>query len=350
MSVAEARSRIRLAEPSRDYQALRPELEAAVLRVLASGEYVLDAEVAALQHSLAERCEVRYAVTTASGTLALVVALKAAGLGPGDEVITSPYTSISTTAAISLAGAHIRLADVHPDTLTLDPARVAAAITPRTRALVPVHRHGVVADMDGLLALGARYGLAVIEDAALALGASYRGRPVGWLATAGIVSFAPTKIVGGPGWGGALLTDDPVLAGRARPLAGFGTLPEAEDGLEGYNAQLSSVQATVLRVKLGRRDQWLERRRAIARRYDAACDRLGPLAHTLSAWRAYVFSRPSARRRWPRCKRLGWRPRRTLCRPCICARSTAIWAIGAATSRWPSALATTPSACRCTRN
>jgi dTDP-4-amino-4,6-dideoxygalactose transaminase len=287
---------VRLAEPARDYAALRVQLEAAVLGVLANGQYVLDPEIEALERALAAVCGVPYAVTTASGTIALLVALKAAGIGPGDEVITAPYTAISTTAAITHAGATIRLADVRPETLTLDPARAAEAITPRTRALLPVHLHGHLADMDELNALAARHGLRVIEDAALALGARYHGRPAGALGLAAAISFAPSKILGGIGWGGVLVTADAELARRARQLAGFGPPADADGStvdLEGYNAQMSGVQAAALRVKLACLDEWLARRRAIAQVYSAACDRLGlarlhPLAGTESVWRAFV--------------------------------------------------------------
>jgi dTDP-4-amino-4,6-dideoxygalactose transaminase len=291
---------VRLAEPARDYTALQSALAAAVQGVLASGEYVQDTQVAALEQELADRCGVAHAVATASGTMALLIALRALGIGPGDEVITAPYTSVCTTAAITHSGAAIRFADVKPETLTLDPERAAVAVTPRTRALLPVHLHGLPAEMDTLRAVAERHGLAVVEDAALALGARYRGQPAGSLGHAAAVSFAPSKILGGVGWGGVLLTHDPEAARLARQLAGFGPAPETEGtavDVEGYNAQMSALQAAALRVKLAHLDAWLARRRAIAARYAAACDRLGlarlhPPAHTSPAWRTFVVLAP----------------------------------------------------------
>jgi dTDP-4-amino-4,6-dideoxygalactose transaminase len=287
---------VRLSDPTLEYQTIRQEIDAAIFRVLESGEYVRGEEVAALEREFAPICGTRHAVVTASGTMALIVALKALGIGAGDEVITAPYTSICTTAAITHAGATIRFADIEDATLTLDPAQVEAAITPRTRALLPVHLHGMVAEMGALREIAERHRLLVIEDAALAVGATYRGELVGSLGHAAGVSFAPSKIVGGLGWGGMMLTDSDAVANRARQLAGFGRTEALEslevDDLEGYNAQMSSLLAAALRVKLRYLDGWLARRRAIAARYDAACDGLGirrlhPPPWTTPSYRTY---------------------------------------------------------------
>jgi dTDP-4-amino-4,6-dideoxygalactose transaminase len=278
----------------REYRALKDELDVAIYRVLDSGVYVLGEDVAALEREFAAFCGARHAVSTASGTMALIVGLKALGIGSGtgsgvrfdigsggrdgDEVIAPAYTSICTTAAITHAGGTVRLADVEEETLTLDPADVERRITPRTRAIIPVHLHGQMAHMDALLELSIRRSLRVLEDAALAVGAMWAGRQAGTIGEAGAVSFAPTKVLGGLGWGGMLLTNHDDVAYRARQLAGFG-LPggagETELNLEGYNAQMSSVLAAMLRVKLRHLPAGLARRRAIAARYDEACDRLG---------------------------------------------------------------------------
>ncbi|MGQ0569856.1 MAG: DegT/DnrJ/EryC1/StrS family aminotransferase, partial [Armatimonadota bacterium] len=184
-------------------------------------------------------------------------------------------TSICTSAAITHAGGLVRFADIEEETLTLDPADVASRITPRTRAIVPVHLHGQVADMDALCDIAGRHGLAILEDAALAVGATHRGRRVGGLGHAGAISLAPTKVLGGLGWGGILVTDDDRVAARARQLAGFGLaggVGETELNIEGYNAQMSSLLAAALRVKLRHLPDGIIRRRAIAAGYDAACD------------------------------------------------------------------------------
>jgi dTDP-3-amino-3,4,6-trideoxy-alpha-D-glucose transaminase len=262
----------------REYQRLKPEIDAAIRGVLDSGVYVTGDDVDAFEREFAAFCGAGHAVSTASGTTALIVGVKALDLKPGDEVIAPAYTSICTTAAITHAGCSVRLADVDDATLTLDPDDVARRITRRTRGVVPVHLHGYVARMDALLEIAATHRLRVLEDAALAVGSLAGGRRAGTLGDAGAVSFAPTKVLGGMGWGGMLITDDAAIAYRARQLAGFG-LPgipgESELNLEGYNTQLSPIFAAALRVKLRHLPAGLARRRAIVARYTAACERLG---------------------------------------------------------------------------
>jgi dTDP-4-amino-4,6-dideoxygalactose transaminase len=262
----------------REYQRLKPEIDAAIRSVLESGVYVTGDDVDSFEREFAAFCGAGHAVSTASGTTALIVGLKALDLQPGDEVVAPAYTSICTTAAITHAGCSVRLADIDEETLTLDPADVMRRLTPRTRGMVPVHLHGYVARMDALLEIAATHRLRVLEDAALAVGSMALGRRAGTLGDAGAVSFAPTKVLAGLGWGGMLVTDDAAIAYRARQLAGFG-LPgipgESELNLEGYNAQLSPIFAAALRVKLRHLPAALARRRAIAARYDAACERLG---------------------------------------------------------------------------
>lgn len=268
---------LRISDPAYEYEILQEDIDAALARVLRKGAYVADEEVAAFEKEFAAFCGVRFGVATASGTIALVVGLKALGLNPGDEVITAPYTAISTAAAIVHSGGRVVFADVKPETLCLDPDHVRSRITARTRAILPVHLHGQMAEMDPLMDLAAEYGLKALEDAALAAGAEYRQRRAGSIGHAGVISFAPSKLLGGLGWGGILVTDDKGLAVRGRQLAGFGpaTMPdEPRERLNGYNAQMNSLQAAGLRVKLACLEGWIRRRREISARYDQACDRL----------------------------------------------------------------------------
>jgi dTDP-4-amino-4,6-dideoxygalactose transaminase len=291
---------LKLADPAQEYALMKTAMDEAVLSVLQSGQYVLDENVRRLEETFAKFCGVTYGVGTASGTMALVVGLRAAGIGAGDEVITAPYTSKCTTAAISLANATIRFADIDEETFTLDPKKIAGAITERTRAIMPVHLHGQVADMDAICEIAREHNLFVIEDAALAVGAEYRQRRVGSFGQFAVFSFAPTKILGGIGWGGILVTNDDEIAVRARQISGFGYRPgigETELDLEGYNVMISSIQAAALNVKMPYLTTWLARRREIAARYDEACDALGitrlhPPAHTNPSWRTYVIRLP----------------------------------------------------------
>lgn len=284
-------------DPIREYNLLKQEIDYAIQNVLLSGVYVQDLETATLEKEFAAFCGVRYAINTVSGGMALLVGLRALGIGPGDEVITAPYTDIATVMSIINAGAKVVFADVEEDTLTLDPDRVEIQLSDNTHAILPVHIHGQVAEMDPLRQLAERHDLVLLEDAALAAGATYRGRRTGSLGHAGAFSFAPGKVFGGIGWGGMLTTDDPEVATRARQLAGYGPTEcelETPDCLEGYSAQMSGLQAADLRIKLRHLENWVNRRRAIASNYDEVCDRLGirrlqPRPWTEPSYRVYVI-------------------------------------------------------------
>jgi dTDP-4-amino-4,6-dideoxygalactose transaminase len=222
-----------------------------------------------------------HAITVQSGLAAEFLILKALGIGPGDEVITVPNSDIATTAAISHTGARMVLVDVDARTHNLDPNRLAAAITPRTRAVVPVHLYGLPAAMTEINDIARRYGLSVIEDATLALGATYDRAPVGTLGDAACFSFAPLKVLGGTGSGGLVTTRDPQLAARVRLLKGYGLDPshgetpmrerQVHAGFahlaEGYNLRLNPIEAAVIGAKLARADDWAARRQAVADRY-----------------------------------------------------------------------------------
>ena len=253
-----------------EYRAIRAEIEPAVMGVLASGRYVGGPEVEQLETGFAAFCGAAHGVAVSSGTDALRFALMAAGLQPGDEVVTSPFTFIGTTEAITQAGGRPVFADIDPATFTLDPGRAAAAVTARTRALLPVHLYGQTADMAALSALAAERGLLVIEDACQAHGASQDGRRAGSLGIAAAFSFYPTKNLGGCGEGGLVTTDSPAVADRVRRLRDHGQSAKYVHAEEGYNGRLDSIQCAILRVKLAHLEAWNRRRQALAARYHEA--------------------------------------------------------------------------------
>ncbi|WP_157982313.1 DegT/DnrJ/EryC1/StrS aminotransferase family protein [Oceanicella sp. SM1341] len=247
---------------------LAEEMEAAVLATLRGGAYVLGAPVEAFETAFAGYCGAQHAVAVSSGTAALHLALLAAGIGPGDEVITVPSTFVATVAAILYTGARPVLVDIDPVTWTMDPARLAAAIAPRTRAILPVHLHGRLADMEAICAIAAAHGLTVIEDAAQAHGAR-RGRHAGCFGAMGCFSFYPGKNLGAAGEGGAVITDDAGLAERLRCLRDWGQAGKGNHVMQGYNYRMDALQGAVLGVKLPRLEAWNAARRAVANAYDA---------------------------------------------------------------------------------
>jgi dTDP-4-amino-4,6-dideoxygalactose transaminase len=251
--------------------AQRRELDEAVARVLDSGWFVLGPEVEAFERELAAALGAREAVGVGNGTDALCLALRALGVGPGDEVVTSAISAAFTALAVVQAGARPVFVDVDPRTLNLDPERAARALTPRTRAIVPVHLYGHPADMGPLLALAREKGLAVLEDACQAHGALYEGRPVGTLAGErglGALSFYPTKNLGGLGDGGAILVNDPAFAARLRQLRNGGQSDRYRHETAGVNSRLDEMQAALLRVGLRHLAAGNERRRALAALYE----------------------------------------------------------------------------------
>lgn len=249
------------------YESIRTEIQQSVDAVFSSQKFVLGDEVAALEQDVSANCDARHAIGCASGTDALILALMALDIGPGDEVVTSPFTFFATASAIHRVGARPVFADIDPESFNLDPEAVAAAITPRTKAILPVHLFGRCADMEPLWRLAVRHGLAIVEDAAQAIGATYRGRHAGVLGTVACFSFFPTKNLGGAGDGGLLTTDDQDLDARLRRLRVHGDAGRYEHIEIGLNSRLDALQAAVLRVKLRHLDSWLELRRENAARY-----------------------------------------------------------------------------------
>jgi dTDP-4-amino-4,6-dideoxygalactose transaminase len=259
------------------YRDIKADVAAAIERVLDSARLVLGPEGAAFEDEFAAFCRTGHAVAVSSGTSALHLALLAAGVGPGDEVITVPFTFVATVAAIGYTGARPVLVDVDRDSLTMDPSRLEAAITARTRAIVPVHLYGQPADMEPILTIARRHDLAVVEDACQAHGAEYRGYRAGSIGHLGCFSFYPGNNLGAYGEGGAVTTNDGSLARRVRLLRDWGAERKYEHLVKGYNYRLSEIQAAVLRVKLWRLEAWTEARRAHARRYARTLGRLGGL-------------------------------------------------------------------------
>ncbi|MFN4260929.1 MAG: DegT/DnrJ/EryC1/StrS family aminotransferase [Gemmataceae bacterium] len=250
------------------YRELQADIEAAVLRVLASGQVINGPDVAALEEEVARYCGAAYGVGCASGTDALLLALQALGVGPGTEVILPPFTFFATVGSVCRLGARPVFADIDPVTYNLDPLQVENKITERTRAIIPVHLYGQCCDMEPLWDIAERHQLPLIEDAAQAIGAEYQGKRTGTLGAVGCFSFYPSKNLGTYGDGGMVVTNDAEWAQRIACLRGHGMEPKYYHKLIGWNARLDTVQAAMLRVKLPHLDRWTEMRQEAAQRYD----------------------------------------------------------------------------------
>jgi dTDP-4-amino-4,6-dideoxygalactose transaminase len=249
------------------YEAIREEIEPVVRRLIESQMFVMGPEVEALETELAAYCKVARAIGCASGTDALLLPLLARGIGLGDEVITTPYSFFATAGSIWRTGAKPVFVDIQPGTYNIDPERIEAAITPRTRAIIPVHLYGQTAEMERINQIGRDYRLFVLEDAAQAIGASDHGRLAGSLGDAAALSFYPSKNLGGFGDGGMILTNDPALACAVARLRVHGMEPKYHHHEVGFNSRLDALQAAVLRVKLRHLDDWTSKRRQVAERY-----------------------------------------------------------------------------------
>ena len=252
--------------PGEDAAAIR----AAIDRVIASGWFILGPEVDAFETEFAAASRVPHAVGVGTGTDAITLILRALDIGPGDEVITPPLSAAYSALAVMMAGARPVFTDIDPERMTLDPRHVEAAITPRTRALLPVHLYGQAADMRALESIASKHRLALIEDAAQAHLATADGRPVGTIGVAAATSFYPTKNLGALGDGGAVLTRDPQLAARVKRLRNGGQTSRYHHQEAGANSRLDEMQAAILRARLPFLENWTARRRAIAARYRAA--------------------------------------------------------------------------------
>jgi len=250
------------------YKKLQPKLEKAILDVARSGKYVLGERVAALEKMLAQYIDVPHAIGCASGTDALILALRAVGAGPGHEVITTAYSFFATASAIALVGATPVFVDIDPRTCNIDARKVEKKLSVRTRAVIPVHLYGQPAEMEPLLALSEEWGITIIEDACQSIGAEYKGRRVGGMGDVGCVSFYPTKNLSGMGDGGMLFTRDQRIAENLRILREHGAKPRHFHKVVGYNSRLDELQAAVLLVKAKCLEEWIEKRQANARLYN----------------------------------------------------------------------------------
>jgi dTDP-4-amino-4,6-dideoxygalactose transaminase len=250
------------------YAAIGEELEENVVRVLRGGQYVAGPDVDALEAEFAEYCGVAHAVSVNSGTAALHVALLALGIGPGDEVITASHTFVATGEAIALTGATPVFVDIDPATYTIDPGLIEEAMTPRTKAIIPVHLYGQPAEMDSILTIARRHGLRVIEDACQAHGADYKGRRAGTMSDIACFSFYPSKNLGSAGEAGMAVTDSPELAEKMTMIREHGQSKRYHHDLLGLNYRMSVIQSAVLRVKLPHLDGWNEARRSHAAAYN----------------------------------------------------------------------------------
>ncbi|MBD2426629.1 DegT/DnrJ/EryC1/StrS family aminotransferase [Phormidium sp. FACHB-1136] len=251
------------------FKQIQAEVNAAVTQVLAAGQYINGPIVQSFTEAFGQYVGTDHCIVCNSGTDALYLALRALNIGPGDEVITSPFTFIATAEVISAVGATPVFVDIDPDTFNIDITRIAAAITPRTRAIIPVHLFGHPVDMGPILDLASRHQLAVVEDCAQATGAQWQGKSVGSLSHVGCFSFFPTKNLGGCGDGGAITTNDPALADTMTMLREHGSRVRYHHEAIGVNSRLDSVQAAILAIKLRYLDQWNQQRAAVAQRYDA---------------------------------------------------------------------------------
>jgi dTDP-4-amino-4,6-dideoxygalactose transaminase len=250
------------------YLSIKPEIDAAIQGILDTCQFTLGKEVAAFEEDFAAYSGSSIGCGVNSGTSALHLALLAAGVGPGDEVITVPFTFVATVSAIHYSGAKTVFVDVDPETFTMSPDAIERAITPRTKAIMPVHLYGQPADMDPILAIARKHGLVVIEDAAQAHGAEYKGRRVGSLGDLACFSFYPGKNLGAYGEAGMVVTSNPEFARTIRMLRDWGAEKKYHHVLKGYNYRMEGIQGAVLRVKLRHLENWTEARRAAAKRYD----------------------------------------------------------------------------------
>lgn len=251
------------------YEAIKDEIQDAVMNVITSANFILGPQAKALEEEIAAYHKVKRAVAVASGTDALHLGLLAAGIQRGDEVITTPFTFIATAEAISYIGAVPVFVDIRPDSFNMDISRIEAAITPRTKAIIPVHLYGQPVEMDSLMKITKKHGLKVIEDCAQSFGAEYQGRKTGAFGDCGCFSFFPSKNLGAYGDGGMLITDDHALADRALSLRNHGSRVRYYHDEIGFNSRLDEIQAAVLRVKFNRIDEYNARRRKNASIYNA---------------------------------------------------------------------------------
>jgi dTDP-4-amino-4,6-dideoxygalactose transaminase len=280
---------IPLVDLKAQYHSIKAEIDAAVAGVLESSAFILGREVAAFEEEFAAYSGARMGIGVNSGTSALHLALLAAGIGPGDEVVTTPFTFVATVAAIRYAGARPAFADIDPRSYNIDPPKIEAAITPQTKAIMPVHLYGQTADMDPILEIARRRNLLVIEDAAQAHGAEYKGRRAGSMGDLACFSFYPGKNLGAYGEGGMVVTANPDYARTIRMLRDWGTEKKYYHVLKGFNYRMEGMQGAILRVKLKHLEAWTQARQAHAAAYTAALKDAGVTTPTVMPYARHVF-------------------------------------------------------------
>jgi dTDP-4-amino-4,6-dideoxygalactose transaminase len=253
----------------KQYASIKPEIDAAVFRILETSQFVLGEEVAGFERDFAAYCGTKHAIAVNTGTSALHLSLLAAGVGPGDEVITVPFTFVASVAAICYTGARPVFVDIDRQSFTMDPQQLEKAITPRTKVILPVHLYGQMADMDPITEIAQRRGIVVIEDACQAHGAQYKGQRAGSIGAAGCFSFYPGKNLGAYGEGGAVVTNDDIVDKKIRMLRDWGQEKRYYHVLKGFNYRMEGFQGAILKVKLKHLESWTEARRARAGEYDA---------------------------------------------------------------------------------
>ncbi len=250
------------------YQKIKSEIDETALRVIGSGQYILGKEVSQFENEIAQYLHVNHGIGCASGTDALMVSMMALGIGQGDEVVTTPFTFAATTETIMLLGAKPIYVDIDSRTFNIDPSKIEAAITKKTKAIVPVHLYGQTVDMDPLVKIANQYNIPVIEDMCQAIGADYKGKKVGGIGTMGCLSFFPSKNLGAFGDAGMVVTNDAVLAEKLRMIVVHGSRVRYKHEIIGVNSRLDALQAAMLRVKLRYLDLWIDKRRNAAIVYD----------------------------------------------------------------------------------
>jgi len=282
------------------HQAIKSEVEAAIIEVLESQAFILGPKVKECEAAIARYCSCSHAVGVSSGTDALLIALMAEGIGAGDEVITTPYTFFATAGSISRTGATPVFVDIDPITYNINPGLIEEKITPKTKAIIPVHLYGQTAEMDPIMAIARKHGLLVIEDAAQAIGSEYNGRRAGSIGDYGCFSFFPSKNLGCAGDGGMVTTNDPARAEKLIVMRAHGSKPKYYHRVIGGNFRFDSIQAAVVNVKLPRLDSWTAGRQANARRYEklfaqaglAATVSLPVIVHSRHIFNQYVIRAP----------------------------------------------------------
>lgn len=283
------------------YDSIKAEIDTAISSVINETAFVSGPFVKRFEEAFASYCGVKHCVGVANGTDAIAIALRALGVGPGDEVITVANTFVATSEAIRMAGAQVVFVDIDPVTYTIDTNRIAEKITPNTKAIVPVHLYGQPADMDPILALARKHNLSVVGDAAQAHGAQYKGQPIASLADISCFSFYPGKNLGAYGDAGAIVTDNEEWAATMRMFANHGRTKKYDHDFEGINSRLDGIQAAILSAKLAHLDDWTERRRRSARRYNGALlgsgvVTPGELQDLRAVFHLYVVRVPNGRR------------------------------------------------------